>query len=155
MRGSPIIKEAPRVPTADSARAVALAFTPGNRAEAGHPHLHHAVYELRLAHEELEKAGHNFNGHKQKSMQAIEAAYRQIEKCLEAAGDPYRSDFAAPAGIYKKYRNHFHLRHSLVDCEARTDMKAAVGNFGGHKQPALDAINVAIAQVEKCIEHAR
>jgi len=127
-----------------------------NRVLADHPHLHHAVYELRLAHEELKKADHNFGGQREKGLLAIDAAYRQIEKCLEAAGDPYKNTFAPPGGIYKGYKNHEHLRHSLVELhEAHKYLKGAGGNFGGHKKRALEDIDAAIIHVQKCIEHIK
>jgi hypothetical protein len=139
-----------------STAAGALGLLATNRATADHPHLYQAVYELRLAHEELVKAGHNFGGHKDKAILAIDASYRQIEKCLEAAGDAYSTKFAPPGGIYKGYKNHAHLRHSLVELrEAHAYLKGASGNFGGHKKQALVDIDAAIVQVEKCIENIK
>lgn len=53
-----------------------------------HPHLHHAVVELRLAHKELKETRFNFGGHKEAAMRDIEAAANQIEILLKFARRP-------------------------------------------------------------------
>lgn len=124
-------------------------------AEPKHPHLHHALYEMKEAHKELKEAGHNFGGHKEKALEALDAAIRQTERALEAVGDPYKS-FVPPPDLYSKYKNHQHLRHSLVAMrEARTELKEAKHDFGGHREKAVHDIDAAIEQVEKCIKEIR
>jgi hypothetical protein len=138
-----------------STAAVALGLLATNRATAAHPHLHHAIYELREAHAELEKAPHNFGGHKERALKDISAAYHQIEKCLEAVGDGYKG-FNASKDLYKGYANHHHLRHALVELrEAHAYLKESPNNFGGHKKKALEDINAAIKQVEICIKEIK
>ncbi|MCE9534744.1 MAG: hypothetical protein K8T89_27015 [Planctomycetes bacterium] len=139
-----------------STAVLAFGLLGGSRASAAHPQLHEAIHDLRLAHGELKKADNNYGGHKEKAMHAIEAAYRQTEKCLEAAGDKYNPSFVPPGGLKKNHKNQHNLRHALVKLrEANKDLKDASGNFGGHKKKALEDIDVAINQVEKCIEHIK
>src|SRR5438876_4729126 len=105
---------------------------------------------MREAHKELKSAGHNFSGHKEKALEALDAAIVQTERALEAAGDPFKG-YVPAKGIYERDKNHPHLRHALVALrEARTEMKEASHNFGGHREKAILALDAAIRQVEDC-----
>lgn len=48
-----------------------------------HPHLHHALHELKHAHHQLKEAKHDFGGHKEAAMRDIHAAIVQIELMLK------------------------------------------------------------------------
>jgi hypothetical protein len=48
-----------------------------------HPHVHKAIHELREAKKELEKADHDFGGHRVEAIKAIDVAVKQLEKALE------------------------------------------------------------------------
>ena len=48
-----------------------------------HPHLHAALRELEGAKEELRKAPHDFGGHREAAIGALDAAHHQIEDCLK------------------------------------------------------------------------
>ncbi len=48
-----------------------------------HPHIHAAIRELREAKRDLEKADHDFGGHRVDAIKAIDHAIRQLEKALE------------------------------------------------------------------------
>jgi hypothetical protein len=50
-----------------------------------HPHLHHALNELRHAHKELSELRHDFGGHKQAAMREIDIAITQIDILLRNA----------------------------------------------------------------------
>jgi L-lactate utilization protein LutB len=136
---------------AAAAVAALVVFAPMRvSAEPKHRHLHHALHEMREAHKELKEAKHNFGGHREKALDALDGAIRQTEKALESAGDPFKG--FTPGKIYGGYKNHPHLRHSLHEMrEARTELKEAKHNFGGHREKAIKDLNVAIDQVEKCI----
>src|SRR2546429_268632 len=125
-----------------TAAAGALALLAPNRvwAEPKHRHLHHALHELREAHKELKDASHDFGGHREKALKDINTAIEQVEKALEAAGDPFKG-FSPDKGIYKDYKNHPHLRHVHHQLnEAHKEMKEAKHDFGGHRDKALSAI---------------
>jgi hypothetical protein len=124
-------------------------------AEPKYGHLHHALYEMKEAHKQLKEAGHDFGGHREKALEGLDAAIRQTEKALEAAGDPYRG-YKPGEGIYHEYKNFVHLRHSLVEMkEARDELKRAPHDFKGHREDAVRYLNYAIEQIDKCLEHAR
>ena len=44
-----------------------------------HPKVHAAIEALKDAREELDKAGHDFGGHKKESIEAIDRAIHQLE----------------------------------------------------------------------------
>jgi hypothetical protein len=48
-----------------------------------HPHIHAAIHELREARKELEKADHDFGGHRKEAIEAIDVALKQLEKALK------------------------------------------------------------------------
>lgn len=48
-----------------------------------HPHLHHAVHELRHAHKHLKDAKHDFGGHREAALRDVNQAIHQIEILLK------------------------------------------------------------------------
>ncbi|MBI2805888.1 MAG: hypothetical protein HYX68_12985 [Planctomycetes bacterium] len=48
-----------------------------------HPHLHHAVHELRHVQKHLQAASHNFNGHRKAALSASNHAIAEIEALLK------------------------------------------------------------------------
>jgi hypothetical protein len=48
-----------------------------------HPHIHAAIRELREAKRELERADHDFGGHRKEAIKAIDHAIIQLEKALK------------------------------------------------------------------------
>jgi hypothetical protein len=48
-----------------------------------HPHLHHALHELRHAAKQLEEAKHDFGGHRAAALRDVNHAIRQLELCLK------------------------------------------------------------------------
>ena len=50
-----------------------------------HPHLHHAVHELKHAHKEMHESSHDFGGHRKAALRDIHAAIHQIEILLKEA----------------------------------------------------------------------
>ncbi len=134
--------------------AIAIGLLASGRAvaEPKHPHLHHALYEMREADKELTKSTNDFGGHKAAAQAALRDAIVETENALAAAGDPYK-DYQPAQGIYADYNNHPHLRHALHEMRlAHKELKEAGHNFGGHKQKAMKDLDVAITEVQKCID---
>jgi hypothetical protein len=121
-----------------------------------HPHLHHALRELREARIELKEAAHDFGGHRVKAIEGIDAAIKQIDVALKAAGDNIKGAPKVSADIYKKYTYHPHIHHAIHELkEARTELRDAKHNFGGHREAALRDVNYAITQLELALKFAR
>jgi hypothetical protein len=135
--------------------ALALLGFVAPRASADHPRVHAALYEMRLAHKELKEAKHDFGGHREKALEALDVAIVQVEKALKAVDEPIKG---TPAGkdAYKEYANHPHIRHALHEArEARTELKEALHDFKGHRQKAVEALDVVIRQLDKALEYAK
>jgi hypothetical protein len=49
-----------------------------------HPHIRKAIHELKEAKKELEKADHDFGGHRKEALKATEHAIKQLEKALDS-----------------------------------------------------------------------
>ncbi len=127
-------------------------------AEPKHPHhhLHHALWELRDARKELKETKHDFGGHKEKALVAINDAIKQVELVLQYKGDnikgvPTRGDLKEE---YKKYKHHPHLHHALHELKhAHHQLKETKHNFDGHKENAIRDVNIAIHQIEVLLKH--
>jgi hypothetical protein len=136
--------------------ATCLSFSGTSGAQSKpHPHIHHALYELREARDELKKAAHNFGGHRKAALKEVQASIDQLKKALVYSGDkrPFKGD--PKADYYKKYATYPHIRHAVHELKATVDeLKAASHNYGGHRKLALERTQAAIRQLEKCIEFA-
>jgi hypothetical protein len=137
---------------------VACAFgacaLPGTaQAQPKHPALHRAVYELREARTELKESAHDFGGHREKALHAVDAAIGQIDKALVGAGDTVKG--FRPKGDsdgFKKYKDHPHIRHALHELrEAKGALENAKHDFGGHREQAIKDINIAMVQLEEVL----
>ena len=64
--------------------AVALlswSFASPTYGDEKHPHIHAALKELRECRKELKEAAHDFNGHREEALKAVDAAVEQLEIC--------------------------------------------------------------------------
>jgi hypothetical protein len=119
------------------------------------PHMHHALYELAETRKELKEAAHDFGGHREKALRAVDEAIVQMEKALEAAGDKYVAR-APEKEVYRKYEFHPHLHHALHELEeSRRELKEAKHDFGGHREKALEKVDHATKQLELALKFAR
>jgi hypothetical protein len=127
----------------------------GVAGEPRHPHMHHALRELREARTELKEASHDFGGHRVKALEAVDAAIKQIDTALKGAKDTIKTPLKVDADIYKKYKHHPHIHHAIHELkEARTELKEAKHDFDGHRAAALKDTNAAIEQLELCLKFA-
>jgi hypothetical protein len=120
-----------------------------------HPHMHHALHELKETRIELKEAAHDFGGHREKALKAVDAAIIQIEIALKEAGDPFKA-LKVDAAHYKKYDHHPHIHRAIAELkETRVELKEAKHDFGGHREKALKDVNYAIEQLELALKFAR
>jgi hypothetical protein len=120
-----------------------------------HPRMHHAIHELKEARVELREAAHDFGGHREKALKAVDVAIAQMELALKGAGDPFKA-VKVDAEVYKKYDHHPHIHHAIHELkEARVELKEAKHDFGGHREKALKDVDVAIEQLELALKFAR
>ncbi len=127
----------------------------GAQAEGKHPLMHRALWELRECRVELKEAGHDFGGHREKALIAVNGAIKQIDLALKAVKDNPAAFKGHPAEIYKEYPNHPHVRHALHELhEAHKELKEAGHDFGGHREKALKDVNHAIEQLELALKFA-
>ena len=118
-----------------------------------HPAIHHALHELREARTELKEAAHDFGGHREKALEAVEAAIKQLDKALEATGDNVKGSKEKDGDRYKKYTSHPHIHHAVHELRrAHAELKEAKHDFGGHREQSLKDIDHAIEQLELCLK---
>ena len=124
-----------------------------------HPHLHHALWALHYANLELKESKEEFNGHKQKAHQAINAAITHIEVILKYENDDARaipSKGQLTEALVKKYKHYPYLHHALHEVKsAHHQLKVSQNDFGGHRMKALRETNHAIHQIELVLKHAK
>jgi hypothetical protein len=58
------------------------ATQPGKHAGKGHPEIHHAMHKLQGAKNDLEHAAHDYQGHRTKAVQDIDAAMSELQQAL-------------------------------------------------------------------------
>jgi hypothetical protein len=133
---------------------LALALASEARAER-YPRMVAALGEMKAARTELREAATDFGGHKVRAIEALDVAIVQMDQALRAVG--IVPAYVPPsADVYKAYKNHPYIRHALAELrKARHTMKQAATDFGGHKVRAIEAVDVAIAQLEKALAFAR
>jgi hypothetical protein len=112
----------------------ALANTAVGGPEHPYHHLHHALWELRDARKELTESKHDFGGHREKALAAINDAIKQLDLVLKNPGDvkgaPTRGDLREE---YKKYKHHPHVHHALHELRhAHHQLTESKHDFGGH-----------------------
>jgi hypothetical protein len=134
--------------------ALTLAFAPQVRAEK-FPRMVAALGEMKEARRELKEAGHDFGGHRVKAIEALDVAIDQMDRALRAVG--VNPVYVPPsADVRKGFKNYPYIRHALVEMRlARVELKEASTDFGGHKVKAIEALDAAIAQLEKALEFAK
>ena len=124
-------------------------------AAEAHPHMHHALYELKEARVELKEADHDFGGHREKALKAVDAAAVQIEKAFEGAKVKFNGGKPGK-DAYKGYAHHPHIHHAVVELkQARVELKEAAHDFGGHREKALKDVDYAIEQLELALKFAK
>ena len=97
-----------------------------------HPHLYHALNELREAHLQLREDKHTYGGHKEAALRDINQAIVQIDLMLH----PY-----------------YHLHHALWELrDGRKELIETTHNFGEHKLKALAAMDNAIMQIDTILK---
>ena len=145
-----------RVPFVVMVLLAPVALVRANRDDGPrHPHIHHAVHELKETRVELKEAKHDFGGHREKALKAVDAALVQLELALKEGGDPFRAVKVNPE-LYKKFEHHPHMHRALHELkEARVELKEAKHDFGGHREKALRDVDFAIEQLELALKFAR
>jgi hypothetical protein len=138
---------------------LALLVLPGVEAAGGqkfsHPRLRAALHELLKARGEVAGASHDFGGHRDKAIRAIDDAIGSLREIVSVKGDVIpgverKQDF------YKAYKTHPHLRQALTDLrEAREDLRDPKADFGKLRERAIRDVSLAIDQVELLIKYAR
>jgi hypothetical protein len=51
--------------------------------EEHHPHIRKALEELREVRKELKEADHDFKGHREEALEAVDKAIKQLDVCLK------------------------------------------------------------------------
>lgn len=137
--------------------ALMLVLTPTSRAgeRSSIPHMHHALYELAETRKELKESPHDFGGHKEKALKAVDEAIQHLEKAFAGAGEKYVAK-AAEKEAYRKYESHPHTHHVIHELEeAHRELKEARHDFGGHREKAMEKVHIAKKELEEAVKFAQ
>jgi hypothetical protein len=115
-----------------------------------HPHMHRAIAALLDARSEIQNSEDIFRDRREEAISHIDRAIEQIHQGLREQGD---DEAAAPGNSARQLDEHYpHLRHALDSLhEARTELDAAGKIFGGHRDDAIQHVDLAIHRVEESI----
>ena len=109
---------------------VSFAFFAKSAAAQEHPHhhLHHALWELRDARKELKEAKHDFGGHREKAIVAIDDAIKNLDLCPEKRWRQHQGAASLTRGdlkeVYKTYKHDPHLSRGTLVQTASTPIPA-------------------------------
>jgi hypothetical protein len=114
-----------------------------------HPRLESAHSALKDAKEYLEASERNFHGHKDAAVRAMDFAMKQIYLCSEEAD---RRDAPEPRSFSERseHAKLYHAKEQLKD--AREYLRESRHDFHGHKTAAIEGLDVAIHQIDICLE---
>ncbi len=99
-----------------------------------HPHLYHALAELRAAHQQLREDSHNFGGHKEAALRDMHEAIVQIDLMLH---------------------HNYHLYHALWELrDARAELKESKRAWGERKEKSLAVMSNAIGHIELVLKNS-
>jgi uncharacterized protein YukE len=125
------------------------------RADVKYPHMHQALCELQEARVELKTAAHDFGGHREAALKAVDVAVAQLNIALDAVGDRFRG-LAGDNSASRKSEQYPHIHRAVQELkETSTELKNAKQDFGGHRADALRDVNFAIEQLELALKFAR
>jgi hypothetical protein len=127
--------------------AFSLSLVPGARAEDRRVrHLLAALHELKDVKEELRK-DHDYGGHREKALKAVDEAVEQTEKLLKGAG--IKIEYTRP-----KYEGgHPHLRQAVTELkEAKKELKEEWGDRR-EREKAIKDVDRALDELEECVKH--
>ncbi|HET6251516.1 MAG TPA: hypothetical protein VFE47_27775 [Tepidisphaeraceae bacterium] len=112
-----------------------------------HPKLEAAYNSIKDAKDYLESSPSDFHGHKKSAIEAINVAMHHLRLCAEEEALPSADTENAPFAEHP--RLHTAREHLKV---ARDFLHDSHENFHGHKEEAVKALDVAIREIDKCLE---
>lgn len=125
-------------------------------AQENYPHIRHSIFELREAKTELEKAEHNFGGHRKEAIKIINVAIEELENALKVVKAGKVAKGEPKPEIYKKYPHNPHIHHAVVELkECIEELEKAPPVFEGHRVKAIKATKGAVEQLELCLKHVK
>jgi hypothetical protein len=128
-------------------------WTTDARGYEAHPLIRAAIRSLEAAKGDLERASHDYCGHRAEALAATNAALSQLG--LAIACDEGRRQSAssldvvpeesAPVAVYERHPNIHKAVNALE--RAKGDLQNAAHDYCGHRVEALEATNAALRQL--------
>ena len=138
-----------------------VVLTPAQAREEAHHPLHRALEQCREARHEMEKAAHDFGGHREAALKSTDHAIRHLDRLLgwvkEHKKEELKQEFKAEKRAEVKGEKHPDIHAALHELRrAHKYVEEAKHDFGDGKQKeeALHAIHHAIEDLEKALRAA-
>lgn len=136
--------------------AAALLLPAAATAAPKHPHLHHAVHDIRQAIAEIEGATHTkFAKLKAEAIKDLKHALLQVDLALVAVGDPFPKNFQVNPDHYADYKDHKHLRRADIAIHLAIKELRESEHFADkkdHMEKAIKALEAAHQQVRLLVK---
>lgn len=114
-----------------------------------HPRLEKAHKLVKEAIAALKAAPHDFHGHREDAVKALEAVQKQLTICVDIKHPTPEADILP-------FEHHPKLEKALDAMkDARAYIKEAPHDFNGHRVEALGILDEGIHQVELCLEEKK
>jgi hypothetical protein len=127
-----------------------------------HPHIHKALQELRAARATLQKAAHDYGGHRVTAIGDIDQAITQLDLALQADPGARRKHIPTPPaakalpGGSGSAEKHPHIHKALRELHAaRRNLHEAAHDYQGHRVAAIKDIDHAINQLHDALRFDR
>ena len=141
---------------------------------AEHHSLAHAAHEIKTVIESLEKAKHDFGGHREAAIKDCKAAEKQLReghefdlkheqegkerssvKAEKAEKSVIKSDPETKDGKHHELSEHGRIEHAITVLENAIDhLQKAPHDFGGHRVDAVKDCQAAMKQLREALAFA-
>ena len=144
------------------AAALSLGFV-ARVALAGQEHMHAALVHLHIAKMCGNSAADNKGGWKKAAMDSVELAIKEVregityDKTHTSENENQSAQKEAEPAHAKLPKNNQAWMQAMHDelVLAKKELNDADADKGGHRKNAIDAIDIALKEVQKGVEHAK
>jgi hypothetical protein len=136
---------------------LAVPLTGAAQPRGEHPHLRAALHELREGRAELKETRDTWpGGFKKRALASLDDAIKSLQTLLDVKDVEGFRGVDRKQDYYWRYSNYPRLRAALEDLrEARDELRTSRTDFRGHRERALDDIDIAIGDILTLLRYTK
>jgi hypothetical protein len=131
------------------ASAALSAGPAAGQGKVDHPRLRAALHEMREARAMLQESRVNYpQGLKERALAHLDGAMQEVQAILAVKDVNTFVGYDRKDDYYNRFADNPRLRSALSDVrDARDELRAAKADFGGHKDAALDNLDIVAGDI--------